>query len=289
MIPFHGEHIPYFHYGCDIKDLNALERTATAVDTNELTQENIEQYKLGMLGRGSSVGGARPKVLIHDSQKKYIVKFAKEKDDYDNAIVEKACLDSILAGGFRASDSKIIQVNNKNALRVERFDTTDNGRLFQATFNALLKDKNAQQDLNYSSYDAFVKDILVELSDDPKQDYKQMLAHMLFNGLFKNTDDHLRNFSMQTTINKGWLSTPIYDVVPMLTYGVYHQTQFNGLDILPLPSEAHQYTKHFRLTKKDINDVVERVEHGFNLFPGLLEENNISETDLNKLQKHLKF
>ena len=108
---------------------------------------------------------------------------------------------------------------------------------------------------------------------------------MLFNRLFNNTDDHLRNFSFQTNANtqeSGWQLTPIYDVVPSLDYGEYHQNKLQFSDLLPLPSEAHRYAKIFRINKSQANNVIERVEHSYKQFENTLISNNITENDLAK-------
>ncbi len=285
---------PSFHLGCELKFLDNLEETANAIESGKLTPENIARYKLAMLGRGSSaIGGARPKVLVHDKQKGFLAKFQKEGDKFDYAIVEKSCLDVINLAGFKTAQCRIIQVNNKSTLLVERFDLSkENGRYNQATFNALLKEKGNHRDLAFSRYDDFISKLASPLSDNPSKDYEQLFGQMLFNRLFNNTDDHLRNFSFQTnekTKETGWQLTPIYDVVPSLNYGEYHQNKCQYSDFLPLPSEAERYGKLFRLTKSQTNNVIERVEQSYNKFEQILIDNNVTEGDLNTLKKRFNF
>ena len=190
-----------FHLGCDIQYLTELEKTSSAIDSKKITPENIARYKIAMLGRGSSaIGGARPKVLLHENGVGYLAKFPKSDDAFDYAIVEKSCLDVIKLAGFNTPSCKIMKVNNQNTLLVERFDISPSlGRYNQATFNALLKEQNNHRDLAFSRYDDFVTKLISPLSVNPSKDYQQIFAQMLFNKLFNNTDDHLRNFSFQTT------------------------------------------------------------------------------------------
>ena len=72
-----------FGLACSINDLLELQSIAKKIDLGTLTDKAIEQYKLAMFARRSSISGVRPKVLIYDDDKVYIAKFAKDDNIFD--------------------------------------------------------------------------------------------------------------------------------------------------------------------------------------------------------------
>jgi len=276
-----------FGLGCNKSDLTELQILANKIDIGLLTNEEIEQYKLAMFARGSSVGGARPKVLVHDEYKAYIAKFAKDEDKFDYATVEHACLKLMEEAGLLVAQSEVIKAEANNVLLVERFDVTpNNGRYHQITANALLKNPNTQSDPYTSSYDDIVK-LIARYSSKPLADKKQLLGQMLFNVALNNTDDHLRNFSFSCK-EDGWQLTPAYDVVPSVTYGAYHQLKLGYDDILPSHSHIARYHKNFGLTKAQVGDVAERVRSTLVNWAKSFRESGVSENDIKLLSKLIK-
>lgn len=276
-----------FGLGCNKSDLIELQMLANKIDVGLLTDEEIEQYKLAMFARGSSVGGARPKVLVHDQHKAYIAKFAKDEDKFDYSTVEHACLKLMETAGLLVAQTEVIKARANNVLLVERFDVTPHdGRYHQITANALLKNQNTQSDPYTSSYDDIVK-LIARYSCRPLEDKKQLLGQMLFNVALNNTDDHLRNFSF-TCKEDGWQLTPAYDVVPSITYGAYHQLKLGYEDILPSHSNITRYHRNFGLTKGQTADVAERVKSVLVNWQESFKANGVSEYDIELLSKLIK-
>ena len=276
-----------FGLGCNKSDLIELQALAKKIDIGLLTDEEIEQYKLAMFARGSSVGGARPKVLVHDDNKAYIAKFSKEEDKFDYATVEHACLKLMEEASLSVAQSEVIKVGVNNVLLVERFDvTSEQGRYHQITANALLKDMDTQSDPFTSSYDDIVK-LISHYSCKPLQDKQQLLGQMLFNVALNNTDDHLRNFSF-TCKEDGWQLSPAYDVVPSTDYGSYHQLKLGYDDILPSHSTILRYHRKFGLTKAQTDDVAKRVRNVLVNWQASFRENGVNEADILLLSKLIK-
>jgi len=276
-----------FGLGCSKSDLIELQALANKIDIGLLTDEEIEQYKLAMFARGSSVGGARPKVLVHDEDKAYIAKFAKDEDKFDYATVEHACLKLMEAAGLSVAQSEVVKIAGRNVLLVERFDvTTEQGRYHQITANALLKDLKTQSDPFTASYDNIVK-LIALYSCKPLEDKQQLLGQMLFNVAFNNTDDHLRNFSFSCK-EDGWQLTPAYDVVPSIVYGSYHQLKLGYDDILPTHSNVLRYHRIFGLTKAQTHEVSARVRNALMNWKESFRASKVSNVDIELLSKLIK-
>jgi len=279
--------------GCKKESISQLQTVAKKLETGTLTNEEIELYKLSMFARGSSaIGGARPKVMVYDEITDnnlvgYIAKFSKNDDQFSYARVEKSCLDVIANAGFSVSESFVENIDGKDILFSKRFDLPVNyiqqktnavqGRYHQATMNAFLKEKNTQRDLAYSSYDRFVK-IISKISIDPAKDNQQIFAQMIFNVIFNNTDDHLRNFSFSCN-EQGWFLSPAYDVVPSLTLGQYHQSRLGYRDILPRLNQSVEYHKLFNLTKPAAKKIAHRILDTVAQIKVIFDDNGVSQED----------
>lgn len=177
-------------------------------------------YKLA----GSS-GGTRPKILIKENQKEWIVKFPAEKDpqisgkrEYDYSICAKKC-------GINMTETLLVPSQICDGyFKTERFDRTNGEKIFTATFSGLLNvDYNAPT-CDYITFMKLIQVLTKENQDDKKQMYKQMC----FNVLTHNMDDHTKNFSFTFSENTGWRLSPAYDITYSTTYYGEHTTSVNG-------------------------------------------------------------
>jgi len=285
---------PVFGLGCSTSQINELHHIANKIDLGMASSEEVEQMKLSMFSRGSSVGGARPKVMVHDTEFAYIAKFPKQGDMFDYATVEHACLELLRKAGVCAAQSQLERESERkleqelkqeqgNILFVKRFDVTPNltGRFHQITLNSLLKNHQDQTDPFVAKYD-HISQLISQFSVQPEQDNAQLFAQMLFNKILNNTDDHLRNFSF-TCRENGWQLSPAYDVVPALTYGSYHQLTVGYHSTLPDLAHAADLHKSFNLTKTKAQDVIDEVKQAMQNWQTHFRQCGVSKADIEKL------
>ena len=74
------------------------------------------------LFHGSSIGGARPKALIQDHDKKYVAKFSSSTDIYSVVKAEFIAMRLARLSGLNVAPVKLIRAANKDVLLIERFD-----------------------------------------------------------------------------------------------------------------------------------------------------------------------
>jgi serine/threonine-protein kinase HipA len=79
---------PQFGLGCEKNEIADLQDIADRIELGAASPQEIERIKLTMFVRGSSVGGARPKVLVYENDKAFIAKFDKSTDLFDYATAE---------------------------------------------------------------------------------------------------------------------------------------------------------------------------------------------------------
>ena len=222
--------------------LNQIQDSTLKVENDEYTKDDLKN----LLSPSSSLGGARPKASIKDSNKLYIAKFSSNNDTHSVILWEAVMLELAKRAKIRTANFKIIKANQKPVLLVERFDRDENTRIPFMSAMTLLK-VNEKDDAKYKSY----ADIAKELDSQNKT---EMFKRMLFNALFGNVDDHLRNHALlYDKATKSWNLSPAYDLNPMpYPYEKQHHA-LNFIDCKNLPSInlCREIAPEFSVNDKD--------------------------------------
>ncbi len=197
-------------------------RTANNVNLKELI-ESAERVEKGVpltpeldqaLFYGSSIGGARPKALIQEHDKKYVAKFSSSTDLY--SVVKAEFIAMRLAGlaGLNAAPVKLVKAANKDVVLIERFDRVPKGKKWarKAMVSALTMLQLDDMLARYASYEE-LSVIIRHRFTDPKQTLKELFSRLVFNILCGNTDDHARNHAAFWD-GKTLTLTPAYDICP---------------------------------------------------------------------------
>lgn len=222
-------------------------------------------YKLA----GSS-GGTRPKILIKENQKEWIVKFPAEKDpqisgkrEYDYSICAKKC-------GINMTETLLVPSQICDGyFKTERFDRTNGEKIFTATFSGLLNvDYNAPT-CDYITFMKLIQVLTKENHDDKKQMYKQMC----FNVLTHNMDDHTKNFSFTFSENTGWRLSPAYDITYSTTYYGEHTTSVNGKGKNITENDLIFVGSSAGLSKEFVHDTLEEIKNQTKMLENYLYEN----------------
>ena len=177
---------------------------------------------------GTSMGGARPKVVVEDSGPEggapalWLAKFNRVDDRFNHARVEHAMLRLAAECGVNAAESRVVQVGDRDVLLVRRFDRayTEAGyrRARMLSALTLLRAGDTHQDRDRWSYVLLVEE-LRRLSSDPRGDAHELFRRMLFNALISNTDDHPRNHAVIAT-DSAFRLAPAYDLTPFTPVSV---------------------------------------------------------------------
>lgn len=165
---------------------------------------------------GTSMGGARPKVVVEDEGQLWIAKFNRTDDPWNYARVEHAMLILARECGLTAAESRLTEVAGRDVLLVKRFDRGPHkdgyrrARMLSAL--TLLRTGDSHQDRDRWSY-VLLAEELRRVSSDPRADAHELFRRMVFNALISNTDDHPRNHAVMAPGND-WRLSPAYDLVP---------------------------------------------------------------------------
>lgn len=166
------------------------------------------------LQHGSSLGGARPKALIDDGDKKYIAKFSATNDLYNVVKAEFVAMRLAERVGLAVAPVKLTHALGKDVLLIERFDRTADGGswLRRGVVSALTLFDLDETEARYASYEELAT-IIRHRFDDPVETLTELFARIVFNILCGNTDDHARNHAAFWD-GQSLRLTPAYDLCP---------------------------------------------------------------------------
>lgn len=195
----------------------------TTLRTLEEASRNFENDENGLSDKwlnqlmkpGSSLGGARPKATVTDTQGQlWIAKFPSKNDENDTGAWEIVAHELAKLCGLNVPEAKLEKFSScGSTFLTKRFDRNGERRIHFASAMTLLgktDGASATDGTSYLDIAAFIKSYGAE----PKKDLLELWKRIVFNMAVTNTDDHLRNHAFILT-NKGWILSPMFDVNPV--------------------------------------------------------------------------
>lgn len=212
---------------------------------------------------GSSLGGARPKASVIDTDKKlYVAKFPSRKDEYDVGLWEHLSLLLAKNAGINAAESRVLAVGEKyHTLLSQRFDRTGDGkRVHFASAMTLLGLSDGDNAANGHGYLDIV-DFIIQNCTDVEQNLHELYRRVAFNISIGNSDDHFRNHGFLLTA-KGWVLSPAYDMNPTLSeyQSLLVSSSSNKADLSVLLDACEDYMLNRKTAETIISEVVDAVK-----------------------------
>ena len=199
-----------------IESLRALCDACHEIELAEERNELPEQRWLDQLiDPGTSLGGARPKANVIDTDGTlYVAKFPSKKDLENTELIEHFSHQLAAKAGIHVAKTRTIRISkNRDLLLSERFDRTKDGRRihFASAMSLLGLDDGADSSTGNGYLD--IVDFILHGCTDVRQNLRELYRRVAFNVMFGNTDDHFRNHGFLLT-PKGWTLSPAYDINP---------------------------------------------------------------------------
>jgi serine/threonine-protein kinase HipA len=196
--------------GMRIPPVIELPRLLAAADHIESETDSDEELRL-LLAPGSSLGGARPKATVRDSDGHLaIAKFPQRNDELDIELWEAVALSLAEQAGITIPAWRIERISKKSVLIMRRFDRDGQRRLPFLSAMSML----GARDHEPRSY-LEIADSLRQFGSQPTTDLRELWRRIVFNVLISNTDDHLRNHGFIYQGGAGWSLAPAYDLNPV--------------------------------------------------------------------------
>jgi serine/threonine-protein kinase HipA len=194
-----------------VPPLVELPRLLAASDHVLTDTEGDEDLRL-LLAPGSSLGGARPKASVLETDGSLaIAKFPASSDPYPVVLWEAVALELAAAAGITVPEWRLHDVDGRAVLILRRFDRKEQGQVRRPFLSAMsmLGSKDGDQ----RSYPE-IADALRRYGARTRRDLAELWRRMVFNVLISNTDDHLRNHGFLYQGTDGWVLSPAYDLNP---------------------------------------------------------------------------
>ena len=258
--------------------LEELQSAAEKVEQGIALSSELDQALL----HGTSLGGARPKVLLDDGPQKYIAKFSASNDLYSVVKAEFIAMRLARKVGLNVSNVHLRTAMGKDVLVIERFDRVAQGDQWRrrAMVSALTLFELDEMMAAYASYEKLAEIIRHRFSA-PKATLRELFSRMVFNILSGNTDDHARNHAAFWDGHQLSL-TPAYDICPQARSG---QQASQAMLIHGRDRSSHLATciaaaPSFLLAREEaiaiINQQVNVIEHEWQ---GICDEARLSQVD----------
>lgn len=195
-------------------ELERLQAAADRLVADGVADDPVAAQVDELLLIGTSMGGARPKVVVEDGQGLWLAKFNRADDRWNMARVEHAMLTLGRQCGLSAAFSRVETVGGRDVLLVKRFDRerrpTGYARARMVSALTVLRADEAQRER--WSYPSFAEE-LRRASAEPAADAAELFRRMVFNALISNLDDHPRNHALVAP-GASWRLSPAYDLTP---------------------------------------------------------------------------
>lgn len=282
----------------DVEEITQVVKKVLDVKTS-VEQKGLSDISLlNIFKIGTSAGGARPKILVSEHKETgvlkagdleyleeynhYLIKLSVDAEEgYSKEKVEYVYYEIAQSLGIVMMPSKLIDDKHFATLRFDR-QKGEKHHILTASGMTGWDFKKPE----HSSYENLFK-LAVDLKL-PHKDIEQLFRRMVFNIVFFNIDDHLKNFSFIYNKEKDrWNLAPAYDLTyPLDALKNYtrvsramsvngKRTDINRDDLLII---ADQFTI------KNPNSVIESVVSATELFKPLCEKQNIPIKVIEKIQ-----
>jgi len=190
-------------------ELGQLLRASGAVEMHTETAADLAF----LLGRGTSLGGLRPKCSIIDDQGHLAIgKFPSVADDRAVTKGEVLALRLARDAGIDAAAACLLDSGGTPVALIRRFDRpAEGGRLLYISAATLIGAD--ADDTTAHTYTELV-DALRQHGAEPQADIEALWRRIAFNILITNVDDHLHNHGFLHVQSGRWRLAPAFDLNP---------------------------------------------------------------------------
>lgn len=263
-----------------LTDIRELIAASAEIERSE--EDNVlpdRKWITQLVQPGSSLGGARPKASVIDTDKTlYVAKFTSRNDDYDAGLWEHFSHLLAAKAGINAAKTKVIATGEKyHTLLSERFDRTKDGkRIHFASAMTLLGLNDGDNATTGHGYLDIV-DFIIQNCTDVEYNLQELYRRVAFNICIGNSDDHFRNHGFLLTA-KGWTLSPAYDMNPTLN-------EYQSLLISATSNKADlgillDACVHYMLNRKTVEHIVSEVINVVKGWRGLAVRLGISKREM---------
>lgn len=245
-------------------DIRGLIAASAEIEKSE--EKNIlpdRKWIAQLVHPGTSLGGARPKANVIDTDKTlYVAKFPSRKDDYDVGIWEHFSHQLAIKSGIRTAKTGVMANGGEyHTLLSQRFDRTQEGRRIHFASAMTLLGLSDGDDATSGHGYLDIVDFIIQNCTDVEKNLQELYRRVAFNICIGNSDDHFRNHGFLLTA-KGWVLSPAYDMNPTLNeyQSLLISSTSNKADLGILLDACEEYMLNRNTAEKIVSEVVEALK-----------------------------
>jgi serine/threonine-protein kinase HipA len=190
-------------------ELGQLLGATRAVETDTETAADLAYLR----GRGTSLGGMRPKcTVVDDDGHLSIGKFPSVSDERAVTKGEVLAMRLARSAGIDAAEARVVMSEGVPVALIRRFDRgAAGGRLLFVSAATMLGVEATEA--GPQTYTAIV-DAIRRLGDEVQRDLEELWRRIAFSILINNVDDHLMNHGFLHVAGGRWRLSPAFDLNP---------------------------------------------------------------------------
>lgn len=260
--------------------LRELADAANAVEeSDERGELPEERWLFQLLNPGTSLGGARPKSNVLDSDGNLsVAKFPSRNDRYDVAMWEYFSHLLARTCGITVASTRVMECGKPyHTLLSRRFDRTEEGkRIHFASALTHLGFRDGAGAAEGKGYLDIV-DFILQACPDTERNLEELYRRVAFNICLGNGDDHFRNHGFLLG-PRGWTLAPAYDLNPSLslTQALMISEATNESSLTAL-REAHDA---YFLPRSRAEAILMQVRTAFAQWPSLAKQLHLSPAEV---------
>ena len=188
-------------------ELERIFAATRAVETNQETAQDLQYLQ----GKGTSLGGMRPKCTVLDESGRLAIgKFPSVGDTRSVTRGEVLALKLARMAGMNTAPARIVNLAGTAVAVIERFDrTADFARIHYLSAASMLQEAR-EEERSYTE----IADIIRSKCAAPTADLRELWRRLVFNLLITNVDDHLHNHGFLYAGSGQWQLAPAFDLNP---------------------------------------------------------------------------
>ena len=263
-------------------------QNAAHIFENDTENEEINKWLSVLMAPGSSLGGARPKATISDTDKSlWIAKFPSKTDAVDKAAWEFLAYKLAISAGINMAPCRIEKIRgNYHTFFTKRFDRENGERIHFASAITMTANNEDTIRGNQASY-LDIAEFISNHGANVEANLHQLWRRIIFNIAISNTDDHLRNHGFILTA-EGWILSPAYDLNPSIDkdgLALNIDMDNNALDW----DLAKSVGEYFRLSKQQMEATIQEVLQVTSNWKTVAKEIGISRGEQELMVKAFNF
>lgn len=286
----------------DLKEIIEVLKSVLSIKHSKSQKEFSSKSLINIFKIGTSAGGARPKILISenkltgkiipgdleysDEYLHYLVKLSIEDDNYPRERIEFCYYKILKEIGIEIMESKLIE--NKHFATL-RFDRQNNQKLHVLTVSGITGwDFKRPEN---SSYENLFK--LSSYLNITQRQIEELYKRMIFNVIFRNTDDHFKNHSFIYDEEKDkWRLSPAYDITFAINPLIDFKTTNRALSINNKRNKIllkDVLLLADKFTIKNPKGIIEEVQSGITKLESLMVEYEIPKKISKSILKRINY